>query len=132
MTWAEYEARLRKTSQDTLARHNNGLSFEEWSAREEEVEPYYLDNMLARIGYHLNEARAMIEALERKPDAPDDHAHQLVWVGQGSAEMPFGGDLRQVKRTREEMLARLRWIANDDFGPDTPPWSDWLDTIESE
>lgn len=86
--------------------------------------------MESRGGLHFDEACDLIAALEEAPATQDSF---VIFVKE-----TYGEDDRVQKRivlkslTRAELIARLEWISNLDFGDDLAEWLEWREIRAEE
>lgn len=124
-----YEDRLFKKGREKIDAITSGLSSEEVAKIPDEIlESHYPDLMLHRINVCLREAEALVLALVN--DTPDlNGKYDLSW--QERVSLLEGGTLVTETYTKEEIIARLEWIANEDFGDDLDEWQSWLSAFKA-
>ncbi|OKH87855.1 hypothetical protein [Thalassospira sp. TSL5-1] len=124
-----YKDRLYKKERERLQELTSGLSDQEFLKIPEEVlEEVYAETKLYRIKIFLREAEAMISALVS--DTPDVNGkYSFSWV---SLKSYFEDSKRMTaSRTKEEMIKKLEWISNEEFGDDLDEWQSWIRAFKS-
>ncbi|OKH87849.1 hypothetical protein [Thalassospira sp. TSL5-1] len=123
-----YEDRIRKKKKKQFDELTVGLSDEEFLKIPDEVlEETYPETTLNRIRVFLREADAMISALVN--DTPDlNGKYNFSWIRPKSyfRERALVTD----SRSREEIIKRLEWISNEDFGNDIDEWKSWINAFK--
>lgn len=104
-------------------------SKQESAANLDDQDIYTVWGMETRGALHFDEARDLITALSEAPTSQDIFELDLTET--------FGDDGWVKKRTtprrmnRQDMISRLEWISNLDFGDSIDDWGEWL-KIRSE
>lgn len=126
-----YEGLMQDRAQDLYDQLTKGKSTRDIMEMEDELEEKtFMPRLLAEVARGLPEARAMIDALDQSSSAPVSAPVDLIWV-----KVYPGyeyGQLGRARRTRQDIISRLKDISFLDFGDDADAWREWLDAFENE
>lgn len=128
-----YESRLKAKADRMYAEETEGMTIRQ--VLDEKMDVYENMNVigfLSRISLHFNEAKVIIRKLVDNFDDEDpDKIYDLLWVDRVT-ELFGKGELMTANSTKAEMIERIQWISNEDFGEDIFEWSDWLEAFEAD
>lgn len=121
-----YIVRIHKACSDDWDRRTVGKSQDEMIKILEEIEGESSVDRVARIGFHLHEAFAIIQKMLNDPVPSDgDKVYDVSWMPR-VPKMNEEPRLVKSSMTRAEMLDRLHWISSEEFGEDLDEWADWM------
>jgi tRNA A37 N6-isopentenylltransferase MiaA len=128
-----YIDRLAHRAWEKLQQALDGRDFEDVLDKDPDlVEQNSQSFLIARVLLHMREARAMINLLQKDPEASLDHVHQITWVEDSAKGLMDRVELRTESRSRAEMIERLEWISSENFGHDLQAWLDWIAAFEAD
>lgn len=126
-----FEGLMQDRAQDLYDQLTKGKSTRDIMEMEDELEEKtFMPRLLAEVARGLPEARAMIDALDQSSSAPVSAPVDLIWV-----KVYPGyeyGQLGRARRTRQDIISRLKDISFLDFGDDADAWREWLEAFENE